>query len=834
MKERWKSLKFRLPLLSIAGMLVISVILLVIFYSVQMDKMRSEVEGNYSRFAHLFDEQLEINKQNLSMSMELLLNDKRVVEMFRDQDREGLTSLLLPIFEHKLKKEFDVAQFQFHTPPATSFLRLHKPSKFDDDLSSFRSTVLQVNKNHQPVAGIEVGRGGPGLRIVYPVTFEGVHLGSVEFGGSINSLLQIADAINSDFAIGIKKDVFEKARRFTDETNDVVLGDLVFYKFSKPDVKDLMSAAEFDDDVVEFEYNDKSYSAGIFPLKDYSGNTVGEIKLFKDITEARAAVTSSTINSSLLVLGIAAVIALFFYSQFRKVFLLPLGKIVKFVEERQKGITNQFLDVDENEEFIYLADSLNNMAEKINQQLGYLDELPAPVMFIDTDYNIQYMNKAGAKLLSTTNEKLFGSKCYDSFKTEHCQTENCACFKSMKFNDNFTEETVSRATGDDISIQYSAIPIKDRHGNITGALEFVADISKIKNIENYLNRSTKNILKEMSKFSEGDLSVFAKSEKTGDDVSALFEGFNNSVSNIRAMIEQLKIVINDTAVSSNQISSSTEEMAAGAQEQNMQAQEVAKAVDEMTKSIIETSQSATKAREMAEVAGKIAEEGGIVVRETVSGIDSIAKVISETSETVKTLGQRSNEIGEIVEVIEEIADQTNLLALNAAIEAARAGEQGRGFAVVADEVRKLAERTGKATKEIATMIKNIQGEAHITVASIEKGNSEMSKGRELAQRAGNSLEEIIVHSKDVVDAIIQVASASEQQSKAAEQISLNIDGITQVTHESSAGIQQIARASENLNNLTNNLQQMVSQFHNGNGSTETRRLSDKEKIALPL
>lgn len=834
MKRKWKSLKFRLPALLISGILVISVILLVIFYNAQKNRMKAEVEGNYSRFAQLFEEQLEINKQNLKMSMELLLNDRDIVTKFRERDRQGLVDDLLSIYENKLKKEFNVAQFQFHTSPATSFLRLHKPSKFDDDLSSFRSTVVEVNTSYQPVAGIEVGRGGPGLRIVYPISENGVHLGSVEFGGSIDHLLKIADAIHCSYAIGIKKEVFEKAKRFTDESNDVVLGNLVYYKFSDPGVKALLGADEFEDDLVEFDFEDKHYSAGIYELKDYSGNVVGEIKLFKDITAQQEALNASIFNNVLLVLGIGFIITLFFLGEFRRIFLNPLEKIVGFAKERESGNKDVFLNIDDNEEFNFLGGALNNMAEKINQQLSYIEDLPAPVMLIDNDYNIQYMNKAGTQLLGTTRDELLGKKCYDSFKTGHCNTENCACYKSMNFDGKYTEETISRASGGEMSIQYSAIPIKDRNGKITGALEFVADISNIKNIENYLNRSTKNILNEMSKFSEGDLSVFAKSEKAGDDVAALFDGFNNSVANIRNMIEQLKLVINDTAASSNQISSSTEEMAAGAQEQNMQAQEVAKAVEEMTKSIIETSRSATRAREMAEVAGKIAEAGGNVVRETVSGIDNIAKVISETSETVKALGQRSNEIGEIVEVIEEIADQTNLLALNAAIEAARAGEQGRGFAVVADEVRKLAERTAKATKEIATMIKNIQGEAHITVESIERGNSEMSKGRDLAQKAGSSLEEIIVHSRDVVDAIIQVAGASEQQSKAAEQISINIDGISQVTHESSAGIQQIARASENLNNLTNNLQSMVSQFHSGNGSTKNLENKRKNEFALPL
>ena len=190
----------------------------------------------------------------------------------------------------------------------------------------------------------------------------------------------------------------------------------------------------------------------------------------------------------------------------------------------------------------------------------------------------------------------------------------------------------------------------------------------------------------------------------------------------------------------------------------------------------------------------------------------ISDVVKKSSETVEELGKSSNEIGEIIQVIDDIADQTNLLALNAAIEAASAGEQGRGFAVVADEVRKLAERTSKATQEIAGMIKHIQKDTEGAVKSMQQGTKEVEKGRNLAEKAGDSLKEIIKGADRVTDIVTQVAAASEEQSRASEQITQNIELITNVTQQSATGVRQIAHAAEELNQLTGNLQSLISSF----------------------
>lgn len=332
-----------------------------------------------------------------------------------------------------------------------------------------------------------------------------------------------------------------------------------------------------------------------------------------------------------------------------------------------------------------------------------------------------------------------------------------------------------------------------------------------------------SILEEMA---GGNLTVKMNGEYSGD-YKILKDSINTVAGSLNNALYEVTQAIQATSSASNQISASSEEMAAGAQEQSTQTTEVASAIEEMTQTIFETNRNTTTAANSSKRAGEIAADGGKIINETVEGMNRIAEVVSNAAVTVEKLGKSSDQIGEIVQVIDDIADQTNLLALNAAIEAARAGEQGRGFAVVADEVRKLAERTTKATKEIADMIKKIQKDTYGAVESIKKGTMEAEKGKELAKKSGESLSEIINSTNIVIDIVNQVAAASEQQSGAAEQISKSVEGISSVTQQSAAGVQQIARASEDLNRMTVNLQELISKFKI---SVDHERIKERNRI----
>jgi methyl-accepting chemotaxis protein len=320
--------------------------------------------------------------------------------------------------------------------------------------------------------------------------------------------------------------------------------------------------------------------------------------------------------------------------------------------------------------------------------------------------------------------------------------------------------------------------------------------------------------------STGDFTVRVEADYKGQH-RKIKDSINKLGESVSRILQEVVDATQATSSASSQISSSSEELASGSQELSSQVHEIASAIEQMTSTIIETTKNTSTTANTAKNSVEVAQRGGQVIMQTIDGIGRIADVVNKAADIIKELGRNSQQIGDIVQVIDEIADQTNLLALNAAIEAARAGEQGRGFAVVADEVRKLAERTTKATKEIAQMIRTIQGDTNTAVQSVTEGAAVVEEGKKLAAKAGESLKEIISGANQVVDLANQVASASEEQSSTAEQISRNIESISHVTNESAAGVQQIARAADDLNRLTENLSNLVSQFKVDNRSAKS-------------
>jgi methyl-accepting chemotaxis protein len=310
---------------------------------------------------------------------------------------------------------------------------------------------------------------------------------------------------------------------------------------------------------------------------------------------------------------------------------------------------------------------------------------------------------------------------------------------------------------------------------------------------------------------EGDLTK-RLDDSGGDEIAAASRMFNVFIDKLRGIIGQVASTSTQVAAAANQLNVTAERIATGAEEVAAQAGTVATAGEEMAATSGDIAQNCQMAVENVQLAANSAENGSVVVEQTIKVMNQIAEKVQESAKTVESLGARSDQIGEIIGTIEDIADQTNLLALNAAIEAARAGEQGRGFAVVADEVRALAERTTRATREIGEMIKAIQSETRGAVSAMEKGVRQVESGTSEAAKSGAALREILEQVNSVAMQVNQIATAAEEQTATTSEISNNMQQITEVVSDTASGAHQSATAASQLNSNAEELQRLVGQF----------------------
>ena len=319
------------------------------------------------------------------------------------------------------------------------------------------------------------------------------------------------------------------------------------------------------------------------------------------------------------------------------------------------------------------------------------------------------------------------------------------------------------------------------------------------------------LMNASSAMAHGDLSQRVQLT-TQDELGIIGKSFDEMADSFARAMHRVAESSAQVSAAAAEVNTTAERIATGAEEVAAQAGTVATAGEEMSATSGDIAQNCMMAAEGAQRASQAASNGAEVVRHTVEGIKFRGLKTRENAVIIESLGTRSNQIGAIVATIEDIADQTNLLALNAAIEAARAGEQGRGFAVVADEVRNLATRTTNATKEISDMIKAIQTETKQAIVSMEEGVKGTEKGATQAAQLETSLNDILEQINDVAMQVNQIATAAEEQTATTSEISNNMMQITQVVQDTATGAHQSAAAAAQLNSNAEELQQLVRQF----------------------
>ncbi|GFE62448.1 methyl-accepting chemotaxis protein [Geobacter sp. AOG2] len=321
----------------------------------------------------------------------------------------------------------------------------------------------------------------------------------------------------------------------------------------------------------------------------------------------------------------------------------------------------------------------------------------------------------------------------------------------------------------------------------------------------------KDLARKADQIAAGDLRVEIELDSR-DEIGQLSAAFGVMVKNLRELISRVIETSAQLSTAAAQVNAAAERMSTGTEEVAAQAGTVATASEEMAATSSDIANNCHMAADGAQQAAATTNRGFEVVKHTVDGIRQRGDGTRANARIVESLGERSDQIGAIVATIEDIADQTNLLALNAAIEAARAGEQGRGFAVVADEVRALAERTTRATKEIGDMIKAIQNQTKEAIVSMEEGVKGTERGATEAAQLETALNEILEQVNAVTLQVSQIATAAEEQTATTSEITNNIHMITQVVHDTSRGAQESATAASQMARQAENLQTLVRQF----------------------
>lgn len=489
---------------------------------------------------------------------------------------------------------------------------------------------------------------------------------------------------------------------------------------------------------------------------------------------------------------------------------------------------------------------VNSMAHTLE---GHIRRVPAIIMAIDKDFNVLYMNDAGLQGIGISLDEARRSKCYDLFKTGDCRTEKCACGRAIREGRNARSETVAHPNGMVLDIAYEGMPLKDREGNVIGAIELVIDQTQIMNasriqtkIADYQKCEVEKLIANLESLAEGNLKVQLKPEPFDGDTDAMARNFDTIYSSLADMVASMNSVIRETTEilqemsnknmdieitteykgdfiemknainaiiaslndvlsemgnAAEQVAAGSRQVSDGSQALSQGATEQASAVEELTSSI---TQIATQTKQNAVNAGQaneLANQARIHADQGNQYMQGMLRSMAEINES-------SASISKIIKVIDEIAFQTNILALNAAVEAARAGQHGKGFAVVAEEVRNLAARSASAAKE--------------TTAMIEGSIAKVADGTKIANETAGALTQIVDGVAKAANLVGEIATASNEQASAIFQINKGVEQVSQVVQTNSATAEQSAAASEELSSQAEMLKEMVESFQLKEGS----------------
>lgn len=407
--------------------------------------------------------------------------------------------------------------------------------------------------------------------------------------------------------------------------------------------------------------------------------------------------------------------------------------------------------------FATLIEGTNNILKRFSM---ILNNIPSPMMLLGADLKAAYLNKAGRDLVGAGYK---GKSCGELFRREDDKTPTCALTLALKTGEIHSAETVAHPGGKRLDIRYTAVPMKDAKGTLASIMQFIVDLTHSKETERMI------------------IDVANQAHENAERVAA----------------------------ASEELSAQVEEVSRGADMQRARVESTATAMNEMNATVLEVARNAGNASEQSEETRKKANDGAELVNKVVKAINGVNTVALSLQENMKGLGGQAESIGGVMNVISDIADQTNLLALNAAIEAARAGEAGRGFAVVADEVRKLAEKTMSATQEVGSNIQAIQNSTRTNISEVTNAVKSIGEATDLANASGQALGEIVKLAVANSAVVSSIATAAEEQSATSEEINSALEDVNRVVSETAQGMTQASSAVHDLSEVAQRLKGLI-------------------------
>jgi PAS domain S-box-containing protein len=515
------------------------------------------------------------------------------------------------------------------------------------------------------------------------------------------------------------------------------------------------------------------------------------------------------------------------------------GKIDGFLRVTQEvmaGHTNARVSVTTGDELEDVADGFNRMMDRLadaaksereqKEALAISEEKYRTILEniedgyyeVDLAGSVTFFNDAVSKILGFPPEDLPGlnyRKYMDSESAALVKEHFNTVFRTGQSNRNFSYQIV-RKDGSNRFVEASVSLIKNRKGEAIGFRGILRDVNERRLTEQAFQNSMNEFLDIASMVSEGDLTVRAREAE--DTLGKIIQSLNRMLDNFSTMVTEVKHIGLSVSSSATQIQAASEQIAAGSQRQADEITNTSSAVEEMAASMNQVSKNAEASAEAARRALDMAETGDRAVRYTSETMKRIETGVQQSAEKMRILGARSSEISEILDLIDEIAAQTNLLALNAAIEAAHAGQAGLGFSVVADEIRKLAERSARATRDVGNLIKTVQSEISEAKTSMEGSFNEVKNGTQVADQASETLRDISTAVRQSSELMEEISAASEEQARITTNLAEAMQTISAITLETSAGAHETAQTLQGMVDLSEQLNSAISQFRVNRGS----------------